>query len=183
MTSPFLPKTCFTTNFSSCGARLDLSTEQSLGTSVAMSPAGDSFVGYASPAGQVRVIPGPAGGVPSTQILSPTARLPALAADADGNAVAVWSETAGGNMAAGYDAAPPQITGVTIPAVGRARRPGWRVGLRVRRLGCERALGLRRRRHGAGLIRRARVRAHRNVRRAGHRHRRRRRLRRRDSAR
>ena len=52
MTAPFLPKTCFTTNFSSCGARLDLSTEQSLGTSVAMSPAGDSFVGYASPAGR-----------------------------------------------------------------------------------------------------------------------------------
>ena len=128
-----------------------------------MSPAGDSFVGYASPAGQVRVIPGPAGGVPSTHILSPTARVPALAADAEGNAIAVWSETAGGNMAAGYDAAPPQITGVTIPAVGRARRPGGRVRVRVRRLGCERELGLRGRRHGAGGVGRARIRAHRNV--------------------
>ena len=128
-----------------------------------MSPAGDSFVGYASPAGQVRVIPGPAGGVPSTHILSPTARVPALAADAGGNAIAVWSETAGGYMAAGYDADPPQITGVTIPAVGRARRPGARVRLRVRRLGRERELGVRRRRHGAGGIRRAHVRAHRNV--------------------
>ena len=123
MTAPFIPKTCFTTNFSSCGARLDLSTEQSLATSVAMSPAGDSFVGYASPAGQVRVIPGPAGGVPSTHILSPTARVPALAADAEGNAIAVWSETAGGYMAAGYDAAPPQITGVTFrPSPSAASR-------------------------------------------------------------
>ena len=115
---PFLPTTCISAVTSSCGARNTLSTSQSLSATVAMGPAGDAMVGWADPAGTVRFLPrvGGAGGFGPTHVLSPTAQLPELALDEEGNGIAVWRQGTV-SKGAGFDAAPPVVGRILIPRV------------------------------------------------------------------
>ena len=49
---------------------------------------------------------------------------PDLAADPSGNGVAVWSDSTSGVIsAAGFDATPPELRGLTVPSSGAAGRP------------------------------------------------------------
>jgi PKD domain len=125
---PFLPTTCISGVSSSCGARATLSTTPSLSATVAMGPAGDAMVGWASPsgmAGTVRFLPrvGGARGFGPTHTLSPTAGLPDLALDRGGNGVAVWRQGTV-SKGAGFDSMPPVFRRVSIP---RRAEPGQRV--------------------------------------------------------
>jgi hypothetical protein len=120
-TDPFLPMTCFSAVGSSCGAKLTLSDTQGLITSVGVGPAGDAIVGFA---GQGRVLPHPGSGLPpeAAHTLSAMPVVPDLGVDAAGNGVAVWEEGEDGK-AAGYDAAPPVLRGITVPAVAERGMP------------------------------------------------------------
>jgi hypothetical protein len=124
---PFLPTTCISGFNSSCGARATLATTPALATSVAMGPAGDAMVGWASPTpGTVRFLSrvGGAGGSGLTHTLSRTAGLPHLALDRAGNGVAVWGEGSANSKGAGFDAAPPVFRRVSIP---RRAEPGQKI--------------------------------------------------------
>jgi hypothetical protein len=93
-----------------------------------MGPAGDAMVGWAEPAGTVRFLPRGvgAGGLGPTHTLSPTAAIPDLALDRDGNGVAVWREGTATSKGAGFDAVPPVFRRVKIP---RRAEPDQRVRL------------------------------------------------------
>src|SRR4051794_2781308 len=120
-TDPFLPMTCFSAVGSSCGAKFTLSATQGLITSVGVGPAGDAIAGFA---GQARVLPHPGSGLPpeDPHTLSAMPIVPDLGVDAAGNGVASWEE-GDDSKAAGYDAVPPVLRSLTVPAVAERGVP------------------------------------------------------------
>lgn len=112
---------------------LSVSGEHTYNPQIAVDPNGNAFAVWwrgpgPSPKAQ-KAIRAPAGGWSAPSDLSAPGQIgthPAVAADPNGNAVAVWQRFDGANQivqAAGYDAAGPKLNSLAVPASGSAGAP------------------------------------------------------------